>query len=236
LASGRSDRVIQILSVNVARPSVLTRWPGRDVLSAIDKWPVTTPSLSLDAVNLAEDEQADTRPTPDGGQVHGGPDQAVYAFPSEHDAAFERELGRPLGPGFVGENLTIRGATEADVCIGDVWAWGAALLQVTSPRGPCYKLGIRLGRHRLRQWVREAGLVGWYLRVLRPGVVPTRGTITVIERHPAGVSVCEVHEARQQPTIGAARLTELASLAPKVRYQLQVAGRDLTGGIPERDD
>lgn len=227
---------IEIVSVNVARPALLVRWPTKDVLSAIDKRPVAAPSLFLSAINLEGDEQADTRPTPRGGQVHGGPDQAVYAFPSEHYTAFERQLGRPLAPGFVGENLTMRGATEADVCIGDIWTWGDALLQVTSPRGPCFKLGIRLGRHALRRWVREEGLVGWYLRVLRPGQVPTTGRIEVVERHPAAVSVREVHRALQQPAVGPSHLLKLEPLADKIRNLLQVVGRDLTGGLPERDD
>ena len=163
------SNVIEIVSVNVARPSVLVRWSDKDVLSAIDKRPVTSSVLQLSTLNLSGDEQADMRPTPQGGQVHGGQDQAVYAFPCEHYTAIGREMGHSLAPGFVGENLTLRGATEADVCIGDVWAWGDALLQVTSPRGPCFKLGIRLGRHALRRWIREEGLVGWYLRVAATG-------------------------------------------------------------------
>jgi len=226
---------IEIVSVNVGRPSVLVRWPTRDVLSAIDKRPVRSETLRLTALNLEGDEQADTRPTPQGGQVHGGPDQAVYAFPSEHYPAFERELGRPLGPGFVGENLTTAGATEADVCIGDVWAWGDARLQVSAPRGPCFKLGYRLGRHALRTWVREAGLVGWYMRVLREGTVPTTGRIAVVERHAAGVTVLEVHQALQRPAVAPPRLLELAPLATRVRSWLRVAERDVTGGFPERD-
>jgi MOSC domain-containing protein YiiM len=211
------------------------RWPTRDVLSAIDKKPVNTPTLRLTEVNLDGDEQADQRVTPQGGQVHGGVDQAVYAFPVEHYPAFERELGRALPPGFLGENLSIRGATEADTFIGDLWAWGDALLQVTAPRGSCYKLGYRLGRHTLRTWVREAGLVGWYMRVLRPGDVPTSGEIEIVERHPARVTVAEVHEALQRPRVGAARLIELAPLATRIRNWLAVAERDITGGFPERD-
>src|SRR5262249_41462680 len=158
--------------------------------------------------------------------------QTVLAFPIEHYAAFERQLGRALAPGFVGENLTVRGATEADVCIGDVWAWGEALLQVTSPRGPCFKLGIRLGRHPLRRWVREEGLVGWYMRVLRPGRVPTTGRIVVAERHPAKVSVREVHEALQEPAVGPSHLVQLEPLAEKIRRLLQISSRDMTGGLP----
>lgn len=94
--------VVGIVSVNVARPSLLIRWPTKDVLSAIDKRPVAEDTIGLTETNLEGDEQADTRATPLGGQVHGGPDQAVYAFPVEHYAALEREVGRPLGPGFVG--------------------------------------------------------------------------------------------------------------------------------------
>jgi MOSC domain-containing protein YiiM len=226
---------IEIVSVNVGLPTLLVRWPTRDVLSAIDKQPVVATTLRLTSLNLEGDAQADTRPTPQGGQVHGGPDQAVYAFPVEHYPVFERELGRPLAPGFVGENLTTGGVTEADVCIGDIWAWGDALVQVTAPRGPCYKLGYRLGRHVLRRWMRESGLVGWYMRVLRPGIVPTGGRVAVVGRHPAGVTVLAVHQALQRPVVAPRHLLELEPLAVRVRNWLRAADRDVTGGFPERD-
>jgi MOSC domain-containing protein YiiM len=228
--------VLEIVSVNVALPSVLVSRPSGDVISGIDKRPVTAPTLRLTHINLEGDGQADTKISRFGGQVHGGPDQAVYAFPAAHYPVFEAALGRSLSPGFVGENLTIgSGVTEADVCIGDIWAWGDARLEVASPRSPCYKLGIRMGRQALRRWLREDGLVGWYLRVLRQGTVPTSGEIVVESRHPAGVSVLEVHHALQSTAIGPGHLQDLAPLAEKARHKLQVAGRDLTGGVPERD-
>jgi MOSC domain-containing protein YiiM len=121
------------------------------------------------------------------------------------------------------------------VYIGDVWEWGEALLQVSCPRSPCYKLGIRMGRQALRRWVREEALVGWYLRVLRPGIVPTTGRIEVAERHPAGVTVLEAHRAIDSGGIGPVHLQNLEPLAMKARRKLQVAGRDVTGGVPERD-
>ena len=169
---------IEVVSVNVARPAVLLEWPGGDVVSAIGKRPVDGGTLWLGRLNLDGDAQADTRPTPAGDQVHGGPDQAVYAFPVEHFAALDAiaPAAARVGPGFMGENLSVRGAVEDDVCVGDVWAWGDARLEVTSPRGPCYKLGIRLGRQAMRTAVREQGLVGWYLRVLREGTVPRAGS------------------------------------------------------------
>jgi len=132
---------VRIVSVNIGRARVLTRWPTGDVLSGIDKRPVAESSLVLGELGLAGDEQADTRPTPAGGQVHGGPHQAVYAFPEEHHARLSEIVGVPTWPGYMGENLTVRGALEDDICIGDIWSWGPAKLQVSAPRGPCFKLG-----------------------------------------------------------------------------------------------
>jgi MOSC domain-containing protein YiiM len=235
MATAERVEELEIVSVNVGRPAVLLARPSGDIVSGIVKRPVAGPSLRLTEINLEGDGQADTKESRFGGQVHGGPDQAVYAFPAEHYARFEATLERAVGPGFVGENLTVRGATEAEVRIGDVWAWGEALLQVACPRSPCYKLGIRMGRQALRRWVREEGLVGWYLRVLRPGTVPTSGRIVVAERHPAGVTVLEVHRAIDGGGIGPAHLQELQPLAEKARRKLQVGGRDVTGGVPERD-
>ena len=141
---------VRLVSVNVGLPTVIgaTRW-GKPIRSGIVKQPVTAASIDLDTLNLDGDRQADLR-------VHGGPDKAVYAYPVEHLPLWNEELGTDFGPGTFGENLTTAGWLEDEVRIGDVWAWGEALLQVTAPRGPCYKLGYRLGRHALRTWLRAA--------------------------------------------------------------------------------
>src|SRR5918992_354271 len=110
-------QTLEIVSVNVGMPAVLLSRPSGDIISGIDKRPVLQPSLRLTTVNLEGDGQADTKESRFGGQVHGGPDQAVYAFPAEHYARFAATLEREVGPGFVGENLTVRGATEAEVRI-----------------------------------------------------------------------------------------------------------------------
>ena len=230
-----SPTVLRIVSVNVAKPRVLLEWPSGDVISALDKQPVGVDELELTTLNLDGDAQADTRPLPGGGQVHGGIHQAVYAFPAEHYPRLEALLGRPVGWGFMGENLTVEGATEREVCIGDVWRWGSAQLQVSAPRGPCYKLGIRLGRQALRTIVREEGLVGWYCRVLAPGRVPTKGTITREERHVAGITVARVHAALNDRANTYADLASLDALSPVVRRALAIRNRDLTGGVPEAD-
>ena len=220
---------VEIVSVNVGRPAPLLDWPTGDVVSSIDKRPVGRDEVDLTTLNLEGDEQADTRPTPGGGQVHGGPHQAVYAFPAEHYPRLEDLLGRRLGWGFMGENLTVRGAVEHDVCIGDVWSWGEARLQISAPRGPCYKLGIRMGRQALRTIVREEVLVGWYLRVLVPGRVPTAGMISFEQRHEAHVTVAQVQAALNDRVNSYPELAGLALLSPGVR------NRDLSGGVPEQD-
>ena len=224
-----------IVSVNVAQPALLLRHPGGDVISGIGKRPVPTRVLPLTRLNLAGDGQADTRPTRDGGQVHGGPDQAVYAFPAAHFDRLGQLAGQPVGPGFMGENLTVTGVTEQDVRIGDIWAWGPARLQVTAPRGPCFKLGIRMGRQAARTAVRAEGLVGWYLRVLVPGRVPVAGPLTVAERHPAGVTVAQVHAALQRRSRVFPELAALDVMSANLRGQLRRRHRDLTGGVPEQD-
>jgi MOSC domain-containing protein YiiM len=224
-----------IVSVNVSRPKVLLKWASGDVISAIEKEPVTASELWLSELNLEGDEQADTRPTPDGGQVHGGPHQAVYAYPVEHYGRLQELLEREVGPGFMGENLTLRGGVEDDVCIGDVWRWGDARLQVSAPRGPCYKLGIRMGRQAMRTVVREEALVGWYLRVLEPGGVPTSGTITVGERGPAAATVASVQHALNDRGTAYPELAAVEALSPGIKRALMHRDRDLSGGVPESD-
>ena len=226
---------LEIVSVNVSKPKVLLKWPTGDVISSIDKLPVEAETLRLTQLNLEGDEQSDTRSTPNGGQVHGGPHQAVYAYPSEHYVRLEALLGRSLPWVFVGENVTMAGALEDDVCVGDTWRWGNVLLQVSAPRGPCYKLGIRMGRQALRTVVREDGLVGWYLRVLEPGHVPTAGPIRVEDRHPAGITVARVQHALNDRANVYPEIAALDPLSPGVRRALLVRHRDLFGGVPEQD-
>jgi MOSC domain-containing protein YiiM len=145
--------------------------------------------LWLSALNLGGDGQADL-------SVHGGVDKAVYAYPSEHLGAWSEELGDGLGPAPFGENLSTIGALEHEVHIGDVWSWGTALLQVTQPRWPCFKLALHRGRPDIQARMRSTGRTGWYLRVLEPGEVAAVGPIRVAAEDPARVSVRDAHLAQ----------------------------------------
>lgn len=197
---------VGLLSVNVGRPSFLGYHRGRPVVSGIVKRPVTAGSLNLDGLNLAGDGQADL-------QVHGGADKAVYAYPSEHFPVWGEELGQELGPASFGENLTVWGWLEDRVRIGDRWEWGDAVLEVCQPRWPCFKLAVYRRSGRVGPRMRETGRTGWYLRVLQTGTVPVAGPITLAERHPAGVTVRDVHEARRRGVSGE-RLQALLALDP----------------------
>lgn len=179
---------IGLRSVNVSLPKYLGEHRGHPVTSGIAKEPVVADGLWLDRANLEGDGQADPA-------AHGGADKAVYAYAWENIRAWSDELGEDLAPAAFGENLTTEGCTEDDVCIGDRWEWGEALLEVCQPRWPCYKLTMHRGRADIGRLMRANGRTGWYLRVLRPGRVPVAGPITVIERHPVGATVRLAHEA-----------------------------------------
>lgn len=186
---GIDGTALQVVSVNVAMPSRLGVRRGRVVCSAIAKKPVLGDSVWLDWLNLRGDRQGDQR-------AHGGPDKAVYCYASEHFEAWSRELGRQYGPAGFGENLTLAGALEATVCIGDVWRWGGAVVQVAQPRFPCFKLMMHTGVADIEERLVAAGRSGWYLRVLRPGEVPVRdAAISVEHRDESRLSVLDAHRA-----------------------------------------
>ncbi|HWC10914.1 MAG TPA: MOSC domain-containing protein [Acidimicrobiales bacterium] len=200
-----------LVSVNVGLPAYLGQHRGRPIESGIAKRPVTAEEIELGWLNLEGDGQAEL-------DVHGGRDKAVYAYPSEHLPAWSEELGQELRPAAFGENLTTVGGTEDDVCIGDRWEWGEALLEVAEPRWPCYKLAMYRGRGDIQRRLRQSGRTGWYMRVLQPGRVPVSGPITVVERHPAGATVRLCHDARSP-----------SARSPSARSP---SARSPSGGVP----
>ncbi|HWD01936.1 MAG TPA: MOSC domain-containing protein [Amycolatopsis sp.] len=175
----------ELAGVFVGRPAVLGHKRDKPVLSAIVKAPVAEPELDLTRLNLDGDQQADLT-------VHGGVDKAVYVYPAGHYAAWAAE-GFDVEMGAFGENVTVAGADETRVRIGDVWEWGDARLQVSQPRQPCFKLAMRTGRKDVVPALIDSGRCGWYLRVLKPGRVPTAGAVRVVESDPGAPTVEEVH-------------------------------------------
>lgn len=210
---------VRLTSVNVAMPAHLGDDQGRPVQSGFRKHPAANGTLSIDALNISGDGQADLT-------VHGGPEKAVYAysidrFPDWRAATDETLTG--LGPAFFGENLTVSGWLETDVRIGDVWAWGDARLQVCQPRWPCYKLALASGRPELGKIMLDHGWTGWYFRVLQTGEAPACGPVHVVERDNANVTVFDAHAAKLPGADRALveRVINVPALASRWRAGLQ---------------
>ena len=171
-----------IRSVNVGRPRPLDVGGGRTVLSGIVKSPVAG-RVAVGTTNLEGDGQADL-------SVHGGVDKAVYAYPFEHYAYWRDTLGRAdLEPGHFGENLTTEGLLEDDVRVGDVLRVGSALLEVSQPRVPCFKLAARMDDPTFARPFLASGRVGFYVRVLETGALAAGDTVTRERRGEGGLSI-----------------------------------------------
>lgn len=175
---------MKVISVNVGMPREVSA-NGQRVLTGIFKQPVAG-RVAVRRLNLDGDRQADL-------SVHGGPDKAVYAYPAEHYAFWRRELPEMELPfGMFGENLTIEGLREDGGNIGDRFAIGSAELQVTTPRLPCYKLGIKFGRADMVKRFLHSRRTGFYFRVVKEGELGAGDPITLLERDPANVTVADI--------------------------------------------
>ncbi len=179
---------MRLISVNVAKPQVLAGTARGDVLSAINKRPVIGPVV-VRQLNVDGDAQADP-------ENHGGPDAAVYVYALEDYVYWREQLDRELDYGSFGENFTVEGASSDVMCFGDIWQVGNAILQVTEPRSPCYKLEHKMGIRNFAAKFRRTGRVGFYNRVLQEGAVRAGDNARVIERHPAGLSIKLISDVR----------------------------------------
>ncbi len=213
---------MQLLSIQVGKPrDLITEQPtdGRDPAwqSGFYKDAVLGP-IYVGPTNLEGDGQADL-------VHHGGPDKAVLAYSAEHYPAWRCELGMTgLPHGAFGENLTISGETEDTACIGDVYAIGEVRLQVCQPRFPCWKISRRWAIDDLLSRVTKSGRTGWYLRVLKEGMIAPGETVELISRPHPEWSVTRATAAlygRKTNPAEAQALAELPPLAERLRAMLQ---------------
>lgn len=206
----------RVLSVRVARASTLP-WRGGEVPSAFLKDPVDGP-LALGALGFDGDEQADLT-------VHGGPDKAACCYPSEHFPFWTDLLGREVEAGAFGENLTLAGLTERDVRIGDTYTLGAAIVQVSQPRGPCFKVAARWGERTMPAVMAQRLIAGFYFRVLEPGPVAVGDTMDLLDRG-SDVTVAEVLRVTYRDRHDPAALARVMAV-PELAEQWQSALRAL---------
>ena len=175
---------MRLLSVNVGRPREVD-WRGRTVRTSIWKSAVADRRW-VGPLNVAGDAQADLR-------AHGGEHRAVYVYDTSAYRHWERELGRDdFVPGQFGENFTVEGLPDDEVCVGDRYRIGGALVEVTQPRVTCHKVGIRLGEPRMPALLYAHGRPGFYLRVLEEGEVGAGDRIERVAVGPGAMTVREV--------------------------------------------
>jgi MOSC domain-containing protein YiiM len=188
---------------------------GRHWRSAIAKTELAGP-VFLGRLGLAGDQVGNHK-------HHGGSHQAVLAYPVAHYACWRAELGLAAGPGGFGENLAVAGCTEEEVCIGDTYSLGQAVLQVSQPRQPCHTLELRWERPGLMAAVFDSARGGWYLRVLQEGDIQAGQAMTLLQRPHPGWSVARVFRAflgtDPEERRGAAALRPLS---PKWKEKLAV--------------
>jgi MOSC domain-containing protein YiiM len=213
---------LEVLAVSVGRPAPLGVWQGEAVISAIRKSSVAGETVAVSATNLEGDKQADP-------SVHGGADKAVYAYSADNWPWWKSEAQFAATPAAFGENLTLRGADETAVRIGDVFAWGDVRLEVSEPRAPCNKFAMFTGRPDLGPLMTISARTGWYFRVLYTGAAPTRGMLTRITTDAAMPSVREAFIARYHPSTPAAIIDKvLAAPALAQSWRAQVLKRRRT--------
>ena len=163
----------RVVSVNAGMPREV-RDGERVVRTSIWKAPVAG-RVAIRGINVAGDEQSDR-------SVHGGPRKAVYAYASEDLEWWSVELGRPIGPGTFGENLTLAGIDVTGARAGERWRVGSAVLEVTQPRLPCFKLELRMEQPGFIERFIAGCRPGAYLAIVDPGEVAAGDPAIVLSR------------------------------------------------------
>jgi MOSC domain-containing protein YiiM len=216
-----------LLSIQVGMPQTLKDETGIDRLpkewtTGIFKEPVAGP-VWLGASGLAGDGHGDL-------SVHGGPNQAVLCYAAQHYPTWSDILDRPgLGPGAFGENFTINGLCEENVCLGDRFEVGEALVEVSQPRRPCWKLSRRNGIADLAQQVQRNGRGGWYVRVLREGHVEAQQPVILVERPYPQWRITRVNDMmyrREDDPAARAALADCPALSMRWRNVISGTGPD----------
>ena len=178
-------------------------------LSAIAKRP-REGAVQVLSEGLAPDEQADR-------SVHGGPEMALHLYPLDHHAWWREQIGDHPAlaePGGFGSNLAVAGLTEDMVHIGDRFRLGSALIEISQPRQPCWKIEHRFGHKGMVAKIVQTGRCGWYFRVIEPGEVAAGDSLERVASGAADWSVARVFRALVAGKATPDELAELADLAP----------------------
>jgi len=182
---------------------------GQPAVSAIWKSPASGRIVAR-GVNLDGDRQADL-------EAHGGFDKAVYAYAVEDERWWEREIGRPLSYGQFGENLTTEGIEVNDAFVGERWRIGSALFEVSEPRIPCWRLGVRMDDEMFPRRFSKAMRPGTYLRIIVEGDVGAGDEIFVAERPDHRLTIRDVFRIYTRDRNEVPRLLGISQLSESWR-------------------
>ena len=175
---------MKLLSIHVGRSKTVV-YQGKEISTGIFKEEIKG-QVKVNKLNLEGDQQADL-------SVHGGVDKAVYVYPFEHYAFWQKERSDlAFSAGIFGENLSITGLDETQVCIGDVFKIGTAVFSVTIPRLPCFKLGIKMNDKTFVKDFLQAERTGFYFKVQTEGIIQANDSIEKISTDSNQLSVREV--------------------------------------------
>lgn len=194
----------RLLSVAVGRPREFD-YHGRAAKSAIWKTPISG-RVAARGVNLAGDDQADR-------QAHGGPDKALYAYAVEDARWWEARIGRPFAPAEFGENLTTEGIEVNDALVGERWAIGSAVFEISEPRIPCWRLGVRMNDPGFVRLFTEALRPGAYMRIVVEGDVGAGDAIEVVSRPDHDLTVRDVFRIYTRDRGECGRLIEVGQMS-----------------------
>lgn len=214
----------EIVSLNVGKPKPMT-YQNKEVISGIYKSPVNG-RVHLSYVNFEGDAQADL-------VHHGGRDKAICVYPFEHYAYWENELAQQLPYGAFGENLTTKGLLETAICIGDQFKIGDAVVEVSQPRQPCYKLAARHGWQEMPLKIQETGYTGFYFRVLEEGTVSPQDRMMLLSRNPHAITLSyanQIMHIEKDNLKGIQEILDIPQLSSSWRKTFQ---KRLYKGVPE---
>jgi len=207
---------MKVVSVNVSTPKTV-KYEGRMVSTGIYKKPVTG-RVMVHKLNLDGDGQGDL-------SVHGGVYMAVNVYDLDSYRYWQQELGRDeLANGHFGENLTVEGMPDDQIHIGDVFRIGSALLEVTQPRTPCFKLEMKMGLPGFSRQFLISGRLGFYFRVLEEGEVGAGDPVERIQVGPERVTVREfahLYYFDRDNEERIRRVLRVPSLPPRWRHRFE---------------
>ncbi|MGG0216951.1 MOSC domain-containing protein [Bacillus mycoides] len=217
-------KAFEVLSLNIGLPKEVM-YGGKLIQTGINKKQVKEP-VFLSFLKLNGDGQADL-------VHHGGVDKAVCVYTGDHYPYWEKELNQELVYGAFGENITVSGMCEEDVCIGDTFHLGEAIVQVTQPRQPCFKLAKKYNIPKLPLYFQDTGYTGFYFRVLKEGWILPVDTLKLLKPDPKGVSVSfanRIMHKEKQNSEGIKRILEVNALSASWRktFEKRIRGEEIS--------